>query len=189
MFVHTEIGVNLPFEVACEKLSSLVSDGRLTRASEHAYDSGVAGLMRVGPFGAAPGMSKLVRVDSLDLTRHEDRAVLTFRWEATGPGGGLFPALDADITLTPAGDGESLLALDGAYRPPLAALGAGLDLVILRPVATSTVRSLLTGIAAAITAPPAGDAAAEEPADDAAAQGPADDKDAPSVLEPLGQPE
>ncbi|HUJ07215.1 MAG TPA: hypothetical protein VLX31_13995 [Streptosporangiaceae bacterium] len=204
VFVHTEMGVNLPFEVACAKLSALVGDGRLTGASEHAYDSGVAGLVRVGPFGAAPGISKLVRVSSLDLARHEDRAVLTLRWEATGAGGGLFPALDADTTLTPAGDGKSLLALDGVYRPPLAALGASLDRVILHRVATSTVRSLLSEIAAAITAPPAEsavgrdaaaaqdfaeNAAAQDSAESAAAQNSADDEDGTSALQVQGQPE
>jgi hypothetical protein len=32
---------------------------------------------------------------------------------------GLFPALDADITLTPAGEDATVLRLAGAYRPPL----------------------------------------------------------------------
>jgi hypothetical protein len=73
--------------------------------------------------------------------------VLTLRWEATGFGGGLFPALDADITLSPAGSQECTLAIDGAYRPPLAALGASLDKVLLHRVAQSTVRSLLRRVA------------------------------------------
>jgi hypothetical protein len=37
---------------------------------------------------------------------------------ATGPGGKLFPALDADIWLTPAGEYSARLSLAGAYRPP-----------------------------------------------------------------------
>ena len=78
--------------------------------------------------------------------------MLTLRWEATGPGGALFPTLDADITLTPAGPDTSLLTLDGAYRPPLAALGASLDRTILNRVATPTGRSLLSQIAESISA-------------------------------------
>ena len=85
----------------------------------------------------------------------EHRAVLTLRWEATGASGALFPALDADITLTPAGPDSSLLTLDGAYRPPLAALGAGLDRAILHRVATPTARSLLSQIAESISRRPA----------------------------------
>jgi len=98
-------------------------------------------------------MSKLVNVDVRDLVNRGDTAVLTLRWEATGPSGALFPALDADITLTPAGDEASRLILDGAYRPPLAALGAGLDKVILHHVADATVQSLLSQIAGVIARP------------------------------------
>jgi len=39
--------------------------------------------------------------------------------------GGLFPVLDADITLTPAGEQTTRLALAGVYRPPLGRLGEG----------------------------------------------------------------
>lgn len=82
---------------------------------------------RVGPRGSAPGMSRLVQAHFRDLMIREGSAALTLRWKTAEPGGGLFPALDADITLTPAGDQASLLKLAGAYRPPLRALGAGLD--------------------------------------------------------------
>lgn len=131
----------------------MASDGWLTEISEDAYDSGLSGLIRVGPLGDVPGMSKLVRVYVRELRTRQDSAVLTFRWEATGPTGGLFPALDADITLTSAGQDTSLLTLNGAYRPPLAALGAGLDKMILGRVATPTVRSLLGRVADVISAP------------------------------------
>jgi dienelactone hydrolase len=48
------------------------------------------------------------------------------RWEATGVTGRLFPALDADITLTAEGDQATAVTLTGVYRSPLGALGAGL---------------------------------------------------------------
>lgn len=153
MFVRAEISVNTPFEVAQRRLTDLTRGGLLGTASEDAYDSGLTSLIRVGPLGAAPGMSKLVRVRSRDPVRHGDRLVLTLRWEAAGSGGGLFPALDADITLAPAEGGGCLLALDGAYRPPLAELGASLDRVLLHRVATATVRDLLARIATAIGEP------------------------------------
>ena len=71
---------------------------------------------------------------------------LALRWEATGPGGGLFPALDADIWLTPAGGHSARLSLAGVYRPPLAGLGAGLDKAVFHRVADATVRSLLARV-------------------------------------------
>lgn len=54
----------------------------------------------------------------LDVMTRGEAAVLVLRWQATGPGGKLFPALDADIWLTPAGEYSARLSLAGAYRPP-----------------------------------------------------------------------
>jgi len=154
VFVHAEQRVSVGYQAATAGLAAVPASGWLRQASADAYESARKGLARVGPRGDVPLISKLVEVRARDVVIHDGRAVLTLRWEATGPGGGLFPALDADITLTPAGDGASLLTLDGAYRPPLAALGTALDRVILHRVATSTVRSLLGQIAESI----AGDA-------------------------------
>ena len=85
-------------------------------------------------------------------------AVLALRWEATGPGSRLFPALDADIWLTPAGEHSTRLSLAGVYRPPLGALGAGLDRAVFYRMADATVRSLLARVADALIRPqePAG---------------------------------
>ena len=82
--------------------------------------------------------------------------MLALRWEATGPGGRLFPALDADMSLTPAGEHSTRLSLAGVYRPPLAALGAGLDRAVFHKVADATVRSLLARVANVLGPPPAG---------------------------------
>ena len=71
--------------------------------SEGAYGDGLTGLVRAGPLGAVPGVSKLVEVHFLEVATRGESAVLALRWEATGPGGRLFPALDADMSLTPAG--------------------------------------------------------------------------------------
>jgi carbon monoxide dehydrogenase subunit G len=100
-----------------------------------------------------PGISKLVRVHCREVVARDDTALLTLRWEATGHGGGMFPALDADITLAPAGEDATRLTLVGAYRPPLAALGAGLDRRILHRVATATVHTLMSHVADAIVRP------------------------------------
>lgn len=64
------------------------------------------------------------------------------------------PARDADLALTPAGEHSSRLSLAGAYRPPLGAVGAGLDKAIFHKVAHATVRSLLARGADALTCPP-----------------------------------
>jgi hypothetical protein len=98
-------------------------------------------------------MSKLVNVHFLDVVTRGESAVLALRWEATGPGSQLFPVLDADISLTPAGEHSTRLSFAGSYRPPFGAVGAGLDRAVLRRVANATVRSLLARVADVLTLP------------------------------------
>ena len=126
MFVSDEVLLDVSFAAAQARLANLARGGSLLSASQAAYDDGITGMGRVGPRGSAPGMSRLVQVHFRDLVIREGSAMLTLRWETVGPGGGLFPALDADITLTPAGDQASLLKLAGAHRPPLRALALAL---------------------------------------------------------------
>jgi carbon monoxide dehydrogenase subunit G len=147
MFVAGEVLLDLSFPAAAARLANLARGGPLTRASEGAYGDGLTGLVWVGPVGTVPGMSKLVEVHFRDVVTRGESAVLALRWEATGPGGRLFPALDADMSLTPAGEHSTRLSLAGVYRPPLAALGAGLDRAVFHKVADATVRSLLARVA------------------------------------------
>jgi hypothetical protein len=79
--------------------------------------------------------------------------VLALRWQATGPGGRLFPALDADIWLTPAGEHSARLSVAGVHRPPLGTLGADLDKAVFHRVADATVQSLLARVADVLARP------------------------------------
>jgi hypothetical protein len=151
VFVADEILVPASFADTRSRLAELAHCGTLASASDSAFGDGLACLIRVGP----PHLTRLVDVRFRELVIRADSAVLTLRWEATGPSGRLFPALDADITLTPAGEHATRLSLAGAYRPPLAALGAGLDKAIFHRVASATIRSFLSRAAAALTHPQA----------------------------------
>jgi hypothetical protein len=168
VFVGHQVVVNVGFGVARARLANLVHDGLLVIASRDAYGEAVTGLALVGPLGSVPALSKLVQVQARDLVVGRGSAVLTLRWQATGPGGALFPVLDADIRLVPAGGRAVMLRLDGAYRPPLGIAGAGLDRAVLHRVATATVQDFLGRIAEAIADPgapaPGKGAAAEAPA-------------------------
>ena len=146
--VHLEVG----FEVARARLARLAHESTLLSASRHAYGEGLT-VVRVGPVGGAPGLSKLVEVQYRDLVTRGDTAVLTLRWEASGVGGALFPALDADITLSPDGENAAVLRLDGAYRPPLGGFGAGLDRALLHRVAVATIAEFIGRIGDAIAHP------------------------------------
>ena len=143
MFVAHELVLDVGLRAAQAGLANLARGPGLSGSSQAAYDSGLAGLSRVGPVGDVPGASKLVRVRLLDPVYCGESMRLGLRWEAVGVTGALFPALDADISLTPAGAHRTRLALAGVYRPPLGRFGAGLDRVILNQVATATIRALL----------------------------------------------
>ena len=153
MFVRDEVLVDAGFEVARDRLAGL--DSWFLTASDHAYGEGMAGLSRIGPRGPAPGISRLAEIRFQSLAADDGRAGLALRWEARGPGGRLFPVLDADLTLTPADENAALLTLAGSYRPPLGSLGAELDRLLLHRVAEATVRNFLERVATALARPTA----------------------------------
>ncbi len=147
MFVGHEVVLDISFALARARFAQFIGGGWLADASDRAYADGLSGLIRVGPFGAVFGASKLVRVQTLEPVPRADSVVLPLRWEATGVAGRLFPVFDADLILTPADAGKTRLTLRGAYRPPLAGAGSGLDRLVLHRVAMATVRSLLPQVA------------------------------------------
>ena len=169
MFVSHETVLRVSFPVARAGLAALAHGGWLRDASGHAYADGLVGLARVGPFGDVIGASKLVRVSLLEPIPREDSVVLPLRWEATGVMGKLFPVLDANVMLAPDGDGRTRLTFTGAYRPPLAAMGTGIDRVVLHRAASATVRSLVREISDTLVA---GAAAEAVPGQQAGAQQP-----------------
>ena len=153
VFIGAEIRLDVGFDAAQARLANLARGGLLRRASDDAFHDLETGLARVGPLGAAPGLSRLVAVRCTDMAVHRDFASMAIRWEATGTGGALFPALDADLKLTPAGEQATMLAVRGVYRPPLGGLGAGLDRVILHRLAQATIWAFTHQIGAVIAHP------------------------------------
>lgn len=152
MFVGHQVLLNVGFGVARARLANLAHSRLLVSASQDVYGAAVTRLAQA----SAPGpteLSRLVRVQARDMVTGAKSATLALRWQASTPAGGLFPALDADIRLAPAGDQTTLLTLDGAYRPPPGVAGAGLDQAVVQQAATAAVRDLLDRMAAAIAGP------------------------------------
>ena len=146
MFVGDEVRLDVRFAVAWERLARLGESGALFAPSAGAYRSGQ---VRVGP----GGVSKLVRVQARELSCTGSAGGLALRWEATGAGGGLFPVLDADLTLADLGDEGTLVKLAGVCRPPFGALGQALDRAGLHRVAVATIRVFLARVAAELALP------------------------------------
>ena len=150
MFIGAEVQLDLGFDAVRARLVNLVRGGLLPRASGGAYHELQACLAQIGPWATALGMCRLAQVLVRDMVTHADYATWTMRWEVTGPAGSLFPALDADIKLTPAGVDATMLAVCAAYRPPLGVLGVGLDRAVMHQAAEAMIWSFTIGIQTAI---------------------------------------
>jgi hypothetical protein len=154
VFVGHQVLLNVGFGVAQARLTRLVHDRLLVTASQDVYGAAITRFAELSPPG--PGeVSRLVRVQARDVVTEQESATLTLRWQASATDGAVFPALDADIRLAPAGDQAAVLTLDGAYRPPPGAGCAGLDEVLLHGTATAAVQDFLDRMAAAIASPDA----------------------------------
>jgi hypothetical protein len=155
MFVGAETVLDITFAEACAGLAAVTDGGWLRSASGDAYGEWGAGLARVGLPGSARTTSRLVNVRFTEVSARRRSAALMLRWEAAGPGGALVPVLDADLTLAPYGEPASLLALAGAYRPALVAVGGAQDRAVLRQVATATIQGFVNQVGDAIARLPA----------------------------------
>jgi hypothetical protein len=153
MFVGQELALDISYPVARARFYQFIQSGWLTEASGRAHADGLSGLIRVGPFGAVLGASKLVQVQTLEPVPRGDAVALPLRWEATGALGRLFPVLDADLILMPDDTGGTRLELKGVYRAPLAGIGSAADRLVLHRAAMATVRTLLRDVAEAIATP------------------------------------
>jgi hypothetical protein len=88
VFVSDGRTVPVSFAVAASRLEQLARGRLLDGVSKRVYDGGVECLLRVGPAGAVPGVSRLVRVTFAEPVRHERAVSVALRWEATGTAGG-----------------------------------------------------------------------------------------------------
>ncbi len=153
MFVAGQVHAEVSFVLAQVRLVRLARADRLLAASQGAYRAGLAWLVPADPPGCEPEVAGLARVRFGDLIARRDSAHAALRWEAIAPGGELFPALDADLMLSPAGDQATTLMLAGVYRLPPGTQGNGLDRAAVRRIATTTVQAFLDRIVTAITVP------------------------------------
>lgn len=151
MFVADELRLGAGLDAARAGLAKLAHRGLLMSISARAYSEGLTGVLWAGSLPSVHHPAfKLVNVHSGDLVMRDDSAELAVRWEATGPDGIRFPALDADIILVPAGEAATLLQIIGVYRPPPGPPAAGLDRTILPGVAEATIQAFIRRVAGSI---------------------------------------
>jgi hypothetical protein len=150
MFAAHDAHIDAPYHVVSGRLTHLLNHRALHEVCEAAYEGGWQITLRVGPFGGVRGLSRLVRVRTLEPVHRGERMTVALRWEATGTTGDLFPQLDAELILSSAGEDRSRLELVGSYRPPWGRAGVVVDRMIMGWVADATIRSLLDDMAAVL---------------------------------------
>ena len=142
MFVRAAGTVPLEWDAARAALERSVRDGGLVVESRRGQDAGNAFLMRIHP-KASLKVAKQVMVQVLPARVIGEVVTVPFRWEATGPTGGLFPMVDGDLVLTPDDAGSSAVTVTACYRPPMSWFGATLDRTVLAGLAEQTMEGLV----------------------------------------------
>jgi hypothetical protein len=145
VFVEAHSPLSLPFTVAHAALDAALADGGLTEESRRAAEEGASFLIRVGP-GGSRGFAKQVLVEVLPFDCVGRKVVVPLRWQPTGAAGRLFPSLEANLTISGADGSSSLVSIVASYQPPLDAVGAGLDRILLSRAARATLAALLREI-------------------------------------------
>jgi hypothetical protein len=160
MFIGDHVLLSVGFAAARARLRNLAGGGVLLGASEHAYGETIAGLADMA--SSVTAVSRLAGVRPGDITETCGRAQLPVHWEVTAGGSTLFPVLDADLTLTPAGKASTVFALTGVFRLPPGVADAGLEQEIVSWFAAAAARVFLARLASALVHPSG--AAPESPA-------------------------
>jgi hypothetical protein len=151
VFIRATLDLPIPLARAVERLDAALARHRLDEVSDDAYAAGLVVLTRVGPFGEVAGLSKTVRLELLTPRQVDQGMRLQLRWVATGPTGQLFPALDADLDLYAVDEQHCALSINAVYDPPLGALGAGIDRILLHRAARATMHALLRELGHTLT--------------------------------------
>jgi len=147
VFVEVDSPLLLPFNAAHAALDAAVADGGLTEESRRAAEEGASFLIRVGP-GGSRGFAKQVLVEVLPFECVGRKVVVPLRWRPTGTASRLFPSLEANLTISGDEGSVSLISIVASYQPPLDAVGAGLDRILLSRAARATLTALLREIVA-----------------------------------------
>jgi hypothetical protein len=101
MFVGDQARLGVGFAAARVSLGTLARVGLLAGVARLAYADGITGLHRAVTLNGPSGSPELVDVQARELVMHDGIATLALRWQAWDPAAGLFPSLDADLTLVP----------------------------------------------------------------------------------------
>jgi hypothetical protein len=145
--------VNQPYEKVCDALRSDAAGvfERATRGAA-ARASDLAASLRVKLGSLEVGADIAIRVENVtegQLPRGVGDTPVTrikLAWQAAKTPG-LFPSMDAELSVYPLTPTETQLDLQGRYKLPLGALGGAIDAILGHRIAQASVRRLLEDVA------------------------------------------
>lgn len=145
MLIRDFVQVDKPYRLVTALLESDAAV-LLHESASGAYREGEEMSIRVGPSGRHPHLGKRVLLDVGKPYEKKDSLVIPICWWAT-KAPWLFPCLDGDLVIAPVGEDHTQITLMARYEPPLAAIGRGMDHLLLHRVVDASVRSFLLRIA------------------------------------------
>ena len=150
MFVEAHSTLPMAADTARVAVEHALAGHALQRHSEDAVAAGLDLALTVGPRSGP--LAKEVLAHTLETRRVGATYVIPLRWEATGATSRLYPALDANIGITPVDESTSVLSVIGTYTPPLGVVGTTLDRAAMSRLATATLDAFIGRLASEATA-------------------------------------
>lgn len=144
MFIYYYAQVHQPFEKVEDRVCRLLSD--LTGWADAAYRDGEELRARVGVGGKRGIIAKTVTLAVGRPVRTPHQTTIALSWKATGAPG-LFPLMNADLTVARVGSDLAQLGFSGSYEPPGGAVGQAIDGALLHRIAESSVKGFVDRIA------------------------------------------
>lgn len=146
MFVQYFGVVERPFTEVDAELADIASG--LDDSADIAYRRGEDLVASIGLGGAA--IAKAVHLDVGGALRGDHTTSVPLAWTATGTPG-LFPKMEADLTITALGSALTQVAFQGRYKPPLGVVGRVMDRALLHRFAELSVKDFVDRVIAALS--------------------------------------
>lgn len=144
LFIYYFAQLHQPFEKVEDRVCRLLSD--LTGWADAAYRDGEEIRARVGPGGKHPVIAKTVTLAVGRPVRTPHQTTIPLSWKATGAPG-LFPQMNADLTVARLGPEMAQLGFSGSYEAPGGQVGQAIDEALLHRIAESSVKGFVDRIA------------------------------------------
>jgi hypothetical protein len=147
VFIYYFAQLHQPFDEVEDRVSRLLED--LTGLANDAYRDGEELRARVGLGGRLPFIAKTVTLEVGRPVRTPNQTTIPLSWQAIGAPG-LFPQMNADLTVARLGPEMTQLGFSGSYEAPGGPVGQAIEGALLHRIAESSVKGFVDRIAVAV---------------------------------------